>query len=117
MPSPVEHDLKDRTFQFARRIIHLFTALPTKSLPQILGRQVLRSGTAIGANYREAFRARSRLEFRAKIGDCLKEAEETEYWLQLFQAEQIIKPARLQPLIQETKELIAILVTLRNRTK
>jgi len=117
MHSPVEHDLKDRTFQFARRIIHLFTALPAKPLPQILGRQALRSGTSIGANYREAFRARSRLEFRAKIGDCLKEAEETEYWLQLLQAEQIIIPTRLQPLIQENKELIAILVTIRNRTK
>ncbi len=117
MHSPAERDLKERTFQFARRIIHLFNALPTKPPHQTLGRQVLRSGTSIGANYREAFRARSRLEFRAKIGDCLKEAEETEYWLQLLQAEQIVNPTRLQPLIQETQELIAILVTIRNRTK
>jgi four helix bundle protein len=117
MHSPGENDLKERTFQFARRIIHLYSALPTKTLPQILGRQVLRSGTSIGANYREAYRARSRLEFRAKIGECLKEAEETEYWLQLLQVEEIIKPTLLQPLIQETKELIAILVTIRNRTQ
>jgi four helix bundle protein len=116
MPSTAEHDLKDRTFEFARRIIHLFTALPNKPLPQTLGRQLLRSGTSIGANYREAYRARSKIEFRAKIGDCLKEAEETAYWLQLLHAEQILKPARLEPLIQETKELIAILVAIRNRT-
>jgi four helix bundle protein len=117
MSRPETHDLNDRTFNFSRRIIHLFAALPNKPLHQTLGRQVLRSGTSVGANYREAFRARSRQEFRAKIGDCLKEIEETSYWLQLLESEELIKPTRLRHLLQETKELIAIFVTIRNRTK
>ena len=75
-----EKDLGPRTKQFARRIIRLYTALSKDTAAQVLGRQVLRAGTSVGANYREASRGRSKAEFVSKIGDCLKEIEETEYW-------------------------------------
>lgn len=62
----------------------MYVALPKSTLAQVLGKQVLRSGTSVGANYREAFRGRSRAEFVAKMGDCLKEIEETLYWIDLI---------------------------------
>ena len=69
-------DLRKRTKSFALRIVRMFSALPKTTEAQILGKQVLRSGTSVGANYREAFRARSKPEFISKCGDCLKEVEE-----------------------------------------
>ena len=90
-------DLRERTFAFARRIVRLYGALDRGAVAQVLGKQVLRSGTSIGANYREADQARSKLEFIAKIGDCLKEADETAYWLELMAAEQVVLPSKLAP--------------------
>jgi len=74
------------TREFALRVIRMFSALPKTTEAQVLGKQVLRSGTSVGANYREAQRARSKSEFIAKIGDCLKELDETAYWLDLLTA-------------------------------
>jgi type I restriction enzyme R subunit len=79
-----ENDLKDRTTQFALRIIRLFGSLPKSTEAQILGKQLLRSGTSVGANYREAHRGRSKAEFIAKCGDSLRELEESAYWLELL---------------------------------
>ena len=73
-------DLKDRTKKFALRIIKMYSSLPKSMEAKVLGTQVLRSGTSVGANYREASQGRSRAEFIAKMGDCLKELEETTYW-------------------------------------
>ena len=101
-----EKDLAVRTKLFARRIIQLYVALPKETVPQILGKQALRSGTSVGANYREANRARSRAEFISNVGDCLKEADEN-----------IVPRTRLEPLLQETDELIAILVTISKRAR
>ncbi len=110
-------DLKTRTFAYSRRIVHLFSSLPRETVAQVIGKQCLRSGTSIGANYREAYRARSKAEFIAKIGDCLKEAEETLYWLELMEAEQIVSPERLQNLLIETREIVAIFVSSLNTAK
>ena len=77
-------DLSARTRSFAPRVIRLYSALPKSTLAQTLGKQVLRSGTSVGANYREAHRSRSKNEFIAKIGDCLKELDETRYCLDLL---------------------------------
>ena len=104
-------DLADRTKLYARRIIRLVSALPKSVVAQVLGKQVLRSGTSVGANYREASRARSKAEFIAKMGDCLKELGESEYWLDLLSEEKVVSPAKLAPLLEETRELIAISVT------
>ncbi|MBI5772532.1 MAG: four helix bundle protein [Verrucomicrobia bacterium] len=113
-----EKDLRSRTKIFARRIIRLYCALPkTDTAAQVLGRQVLRAGTSVGANYREAQRARSKAEFISKIGDCLKEADETMYWLELLLDEKFVVPVRLQPLLDESNELLAILTTISKRAK
>ena len=113
-----ERDLAGRTKLFARRIIRLFCALPkTDTAAQVLGKQVLRAGTSIGANYREAQRARSKAEFVSKIGDCLKEADETLYWLELLLEEKFVASNRLQPLLDETNELLAILTAIAKRSK
>lgn len=104
-------DLADRTKRYARRIIRMVSALPKSVVAQVLGKQVLRSGTSVGANYREASRARSKAEFIAKMGDCLKELGESEYWLDLLSEENVVSPAKLAPLLEETRELIAIFVT------
>jgi four helix bundle protein len=74
-------DLQERTKNFALRIIRMYTALPKSPEAEVLGRQVLRSGTSVGADYREASQGRSKAEFVAKMGDCLKELDATTYWL------------------------------------
>ena len=99
-----------RTKDYARRIIRLYSALPKSAVAQVLGHQLLRSATSVGANYREASRARSRAEFISKLGDSLKELGESEYWLELLSEEKLLPPSRLQPLLTETRELIALFV-------
>ena len=110
-------NLKERTKDFALRIIHLYSALPKTSVAQVLGKQILRSGTSVGAHYREAHRARSTAEFVSKVNGGLQELEETAYWLELLGETATIKPNRLQPLSQEAQELIAIFVTLIKNAK
>ena len=112
-----ETDLRERTKAFALRIVRTFSALPKTTEAQVLGKQLLRSGTSIGANYREAFRARSKAEFIAKCGDCLREIEETAYWLELLVEAEIIPAAKTQPVRRECDELIAIFVTILKRSK
>jgi len=112
-----KNDLRIRTFEYSRRIIRLFGSLPNTTIAQVVGKQCLRSGTSIGANYREAYRSRSRAEFIAKIGDCLKEAEETQYWLELMIAEEIVSKNKLSSLVEETDELVAIFVSSMNTAK
>jgi four helix bundle protein len=102
--------LRERTFRFARAIVRLYAALPPHALAQVLGKQLLRSGTSIGANYREAARSRSRAEFRAKMGDCLKEADETLYWLDLLMAEEVFTGERIAGLRDECDQLVAMFV-------
>ena len=112
-----EKDLRDRTKQFALRIVEMFSVIPKTTEAQVLGKQVLRSGTSVGANYREAYRARSKAEFIAKCGDSLRELEETAYWLELFVDGKIVPRERLSALRQECDELIAIFVTILKRSK
>ena len=82
-----------------------------------MGKQVLRSGTSVGANYREASRGRSKAEFVAKLGDCLRELDETEYWLELLVRSGVVPVLRMESLINETNELTAIMVTIIKNTK
>ena len=113
-----DQDLKHRTKAFALRIIRMYSRLPRNSPPaQILGKQVLRSGTSVGANYREASRARSKAEFISKIGDSLKEIDETEYWLELLVESGSISPSKMNSLLSETRELIAIFTTIDKNAK
>ena len=110
-------NLKLRTKQFSLRIIKLYSALPKSAVAQVLGKQVLRSATSVGANYREAFRARSASEFLAKLGDCLKELEETLYWLELMAESDVLPTLRLVPLQSETNELLAIFTAIAKAKK
>jgi len=112
-----ENDLLGRTKQFALRIIRMYASLPKTTEALVLGKQILRSGTSVGANYREAYRGRSKAEFCAKAGDCLREIEETGYWLELLVDSGIMPAERLAPLRQECGELIAIFVTIVKKAK
>src|SRR5512133_682550 len=105
-----ETDLRARTKDFALRIIRMFSALPKTTEAQLLGKQLLRSGTSIGANYREAYRGRSKAEFIAKCGDSLREIEETAYWLELLVEAGVVSAEKLASLRQECEELTAIFV-------
>ncbi len=102
-----QRDLRERTKEFALRIVRLYAALPKTTEAQVLGKQVLRSGTSVGANYREATRARSTAEFVSKVGVGLQELEETDYWLELLAASGIVPEARLADLRNELNELTA----------
>jgi four helix bundle protein len=106
-----DKNLKDRTKQFALRMTRLYSALPRREEARIIGRQMLRSGTSVGANYRAACRARSKAEFVAKLGLVLEEADETVFWLELLQESSLISAQKLAPLVQEARELTAIFVT------
>ncbi len=112
-----ENDLRDRTKDFALRVVRMFCSLPKTTEAQVLGKQLLRSGTSIGANYREAFRARSKAEFIAKCGDSLREIEESAYWLELLVESGIVDAKKLEPLRRECDELTAIFVTIVKRAK
>jgi len=113
----MQKDLKERTKFFALRIIKMYSSLPKSTEAKVLGTQVLRSGTSVGANYREASRGRSKAEFIAKMGDCLKELEETMYWFDLLIEGNILPKNKLSGLLQESKELTAIFVTIIKNTK
>ena len=113
----MQKDLKERTKFFALRIIKMYSSLPKSTEAKVLGTQVLRSGTSVGVNYREASRGRSKAEFIAKMGDCLKELDETTYWFDLLIEGNILPKNKLSGLLQESKELTAIFVTIIKNTK
>ncbi len=104
-------DLKQRTKLFALSIVRLCRTLPDTDEARILGKQLLRSATSVGANYRAACRARSRAEFVAKLGIVLEESDETVFWLELLQEAGVGNREKLQPIAQEANELTSIFVT------
>jgi len=101
--------IRARTKKFGLRIVRLVAALPANRIGDVLGRQILKSGTSIGANYREALRASSKRHFATTIDICLREADETLYWLELLAESETVKPDLLEDLTQECHELVAIL--------
>jgi four helix bundle protein len=110
-------DLRSRTTEFALRIIRLYGNLPKSTEAQVLGKQVLRSGTSIGAHYREGHRAKSDPDIVNKFESALQELDETEYWLDLLVRAGIVPAAKVAPLIKETNELIAIFTTIVTKIK
>ena len=105
-------NLKDRTKSFALRLVKMYASLP-KGRPeaQVLGKQVLRSGTSVAANYREACRARSPAEFRSKMGIVEQELDETQLWLELLVESGIVKNEQMKELLSETDQLLRITVS------
>ena len=104
-------DLRERTRRFALRVLKLYGDLPKTTEAQVVGKQLLRSGTSVGAHYREAIRARSTAEFISKYEGALQELEESVYWLELLHEGAIMIDPRVAWLAREADELIAILVS------
>jgi four helix bundle protein len=104
-------DLRERTTGFALRVIRFYMKLPKTTEAQISGKQVLRSGTSVGAHYRESSRARSRAEFISKLEGGLQELDETIYWLELLQRSGIGDSPELQSVREEANALTSIFVT------
>lgn len=110
-------DLSRRTRRFALSIVRLYGKLPKSNEAQIIGKQLLRSGTSVGAHYSEANFAKSNKDFVNKIQGCLQELEETVYWLDLLNDAGIVRSDPLAPIQKETRELIAIFVTIAKKVK
>jgi four helix bundle protein len=102
-------DLADRLLDFAVRTIKLVAALPKTTTGKHIGRQFLRAGTSVGANYEEGRAAESRADFIHKLGIAWKEIRESRYWLRVIHRVQFLRPSRVEPLLQEAEELCAIL--------
>jgi four helix bundle protein len=117
MTNETPQDLRTRTTEFALRIIRLYTSLPRSTEAQVLGKQVLRSGTSVGANYREGHRAKSDPDIVNKFESVLQELDETDYWLDLLVRAGIVSAQKVGPLIKETNELIAIFTTIITKIK
>jgi four helix bundle protein len=105
-----KEELKQRTKQFALRVVRLVEALPRGRTADALGRQLLRSGTSVGANYRAACRAKSTADFISKMGTVEEEADESLYWMELLIEAGIVKADMLESLMKEGDELLAITV-------
>ena len=101
-------ELRIRTKQFALRVIRLVEALPNTRISNIIGNQLLRSGTSVGVNYRAACRGHSRPDFVSKVGIAIEEADESLYWMEILIESGILPEDRLSSLMQEANELIAI---------
>ena len=99
------------------RIIRLCAALPENRTSDVIARQLLRSGTSPGAHFREALRARSKAEYVSKMNGGVMELEETLYWLEIVEGAELIAPEKLQSLVKETNELIAVFVSLIKKWK
>ena len=114
-----ESVIKDKSKDFALRIIKLYKYLTTTATNKeyILSKQVVRSGTSIGANIKEDLRGQSRPDFRAKMNIALKEASETEYWLELLYEAEYIDETSYNSIIEDNRELIKILTTIVKNTQ
>ncbi|VGO17972.1 four helix bundle protein [Pontiella sulfatireligans] len=112
-------DLRDRTTAFAIQVVHLYGSLPIKDRYdiQVAGKQIIRSGTSVAANYRKASRARSKADFISKIDICTQEADETLLWLEVLSKGCKLDLKEIKPLKQEANELIAIFVTMSKKSK
>jgi four helix bundle protein len=111
------NDLNLRTKRYSLDVIKLFVSLPKSEVGKVLGRQMLRSATSVGAQYREANRGKSTADFISKIEGALQELDETSYWLDLLSESGIDQSNELQRLRAETEELTAIFVTIAKNAK
>ena len=110
-------ELRDRTKQFALRIIRMSQALPHNREANTISNQILRSATSIAGNYRAVGRARSKAEFVSKLGIVIEETDETVFWLELLAEASIVKPQRLKDLLDEANQLLAIFSAARSTAK
>lgn len=106
-----QQEMKDRTKRFAVRVIKLVASLPDTRFSDVIGKQLLRSGTSIGANYRSACRAKSTADFVFKLSIVEEEADESNYWMELLVESALVPPVMLADLIDEANQLVAIIVS------
>jgi len=110
-------DLKKRTKEYALKVIEFVATLPRGRTPDVIGHQLIRAGTSVGANYRSSCRARSPADFIAKMGIVEEEADESLYWMELLIEAGIVRPKNLESLMKEGDELLAITVASINTAK
>ena len=110
-------EFKKRTKEFALRVINVYMSLPNSTVAQVIGKQILRSGTSVGSNYRAACRARSNAEYYSKISTVIEEADETMFWLEILWEANIIKQELLQSLYNENEEILKIMVVSRKNSE
>jgi four helix bundle protein len=106
-----KQELKDRTKRFALHVIRLLESLPKSTVGNVIGKQLLRSGTSVGANYRAACRGKSKADFTAKLGIVVGESDECCYWLELLIESGRLPKEKVEPLLKEANELTAIFVS------
>jgi four helix bundle protein len=116
MPS-LQEELRDRMKAFAVRIVRLYRSLPYKADAQVLGKQLLRCGTAVAANYRAVCRSRSKAEWIAKIGIVVEEADESVFWLEMLSDCEIVPLQKLELLLKEAHELSALFTASRRTAR
>jgi four helix bundle protein len=104
-------EMNRRTKEYANRVVKLCSALPTNWVAQTLGKQLLRSGTSVGANYRSVCRAKSTSDFINKLRIVEEECDESLFWMELLVDNNIIKSSRLAGLMREANEILAIVVS------
>jgi four helix bundle protein len=104
-------EMKKRTRAFALRIVRLVEALPKNKTAEVIGKQLLRCGTSVGANYRASCRARSQADFIAKMGIVEEEADESIYWIELLVESGLVKTERVSGLLEEADQIVAIVVS------
>jgi four helix bundle protein len=104
-------ELKERTLQLGIRVVQVVECLPKSDIARVLGQQLLRASTSVGANYRAAARARSRADIIAKMGIVEEECDEALFWMELLVALKLVKRPRLSNLLNERDELLAIVVS------
>jgi four helix bundle protein len=112
-----QKEMKERTKEYAKRIIKLCRALPDGPENRRISDQLFRAGTSVGANYRAACRARSKADFISKLGIVLEEADESLYWLEIITETRQVNPSLVESLITERNEIVAILVSSINTSK
>ena len=110
-------EMKERTKRFALRIIKLVDTLPNSTSAQVIGKQLLRSGTSVGANYRSACRAKSNADFIFKLSIVEEEADESIYWMELLVDSRLVREALLSKLMDEASQIVAIVVSAIKTTK
>ena len=111
------HELRARTKKFAVDVIHFYVALPSRDPERVIGRQLLRAGTSVGANYRAVCRARTAREFIAKLGVTIEEADESAYWIEILVESGLLTPALTGKLHNEADELTRIFVASRETAR
>ncbi|MBU0509783.1 four helix bundle protein [bacterium] len=117
LPKGEERDVALRTRKFASRIIRLYVSLPLTVESQVIGKQLLRAGTSVGAHIAEGNRAKSRADFANKVDGALQELDESVYWMNLLIDNGIVKTEKLHDLMDEAGQITAVLVTIANKTR